>query len=101
MSLELAPTTDAQTATHQLAAHEQIDIILSDVVLPNGISGPEFIALARQSTPNLKVVFMSGYPRDSLTDSEFYNSDDRLLQKPYTKSELSKVLRSALNADCA
>ena len=93
--------TDAQTATHQLAAHEQIDIILSDVVLPNGISGPEFITLARESTPNLKVVFMSGYPRDSLTDSEFYNSDDRLLQKPYTKSELSKVLRSALNADCA
>jgi PAS domain S-box-containing protein len=88
---------DAREARQVLAANPDIDLILSDVVLPGGTSGPEMIAQIRATNPTVKVVYMSGYPQAPGSLSEFAGPDAaELLPKPFNKARLATALRDAL-----
>jgi signal transduction histidine kinase/CheY-like chemotaxis protein len=75
---------------------QAVDIILSDVVLPGGTSGPKFIAEARVGRPGLKVVFMSGYPADAIGEGKTLRIEDVLIQKPFNMRDLAHALHEAL-----
>jgi len=75
---------------------QAVDIILSDVVLPGGTSGPKFIAEARVGRPGLKVVFMSGYPADAISDGKTLRIEDVLIQKPFNMRDLAHALHETL-----
>jgi len=77
---------------------EKLDLLLSDVVLPGGVSGPEFAANAKDLYPKLKLVFMSGYAADLYTDEKVPGFDEMLLTKPFRLAELSKAIHDALAA---
>ena len=47
------------------------DLVLSDVVLPSGISGPEFPEMARETYPDLKVILISGCPAEAAKRNGF------------------------------
>jgi CheY-like chemotaxis protein len=66
-------------------------------VLPGGASGPEYAIEALARYPELKIIFMSGYPMAATKDEGLLRSDDVLLTKPFQISELATVVRSALN----
>ena len=51
-----------------------IDLVLSDVILPGGVSGLEFAEELRLSMPELPVIFMSGYPAESATRGDLYRA---------------------------
>ncbi|SLN55243.1 ATP-binding protein [Oceanibacterium hippocampi] len=73
--------------------------ILCDVVLPGGISGPEFVVSVRRRHPDIAVIFMSGYSGgaiDGLTQGE---RRDPLLRKPFRRAELARLLREALGTE--
>ena len=53
---------DAVSALAYLEAGNEVDLVLSDVVLPGGLSGPQFARERRMRDPGLRVVFVSGYP---------------------------------------
>ena len=74
-----------------------IDLVLSDVVLPNGMSGPKLAEQARLSFPKLKFVFMSGYA-DNVTraDGSIPQNID-ILNKPFAKQELASKIRMELD----
>lgn len=74
-----------------------IDLILSDVVLPGKKQGPDLVKEALAHFPGAKVVFMSGYPRDRLSESDLSGGTD-LLKKPFTRDELQEKLTQALSA---
>ncbi|MBL6691527.1 MAG: PAS domain S-box protein [Pseudomonadales bacterium] len=73
-----------------------IDLILSDVVLPGRKQGPDLVRDALVHFPEATVVYMSGYPRDRLTDADLTRSSD-LLKKPFTRDELQQKLSQALS----
>jgi CheY-like chemotaxis protein len=77
---------------------DKLDLLLSDVVLPGGVSGPEFAAKAKDLYPKLKLVFMSGYAADLYTDDKIPGFDEVLLTKPFRLADLSKVIHDALAA---
>ena len=54
--------TDVRSAATLVESGERIDLVLSDVVLPGGMSGAEFATWANQHSLGLKVILMSGYP---------------------------------------
>lgn len=83
---EVFAAADGGGAREVLAA-EQVDLLLSDVVLP-GERGPEIAADVLRAHPDLRVMFMSGY-----TDAEVFEDFPdrarvRLLQKPFRRDTL-------------
>jgi PAS domain S-box-containing protein len=87
---------DAGAAHKVLAEGQTVDLVLSDVVLPGGVSGPEFAEEARATDPDLKVIFMSGYPAEPSRRNGLLGSEDVLINKPFKRQELAKALRESL-----
>lgn len=88
---------DAAAAQMILRRDGNVDLVLSDVVLPGGTSGPDFANLARTLDPDLKVIFMSGYPAEAAKRNGFLGSDKVLLNKPFQRRQLAKSIRDALD----
>jgi signal transduction histidine kinase len=88
---------DGTAACRALARAERVDLLLTDVVLPNGMSGPALARAARARRPNLRLLFMSGYPRGAVPNSEEMDAADHLLAKPFRKAELARELRRVLD----
>ena len=78
-------------------AHEgKIDLLLTDVVMPN-MSGPELARLIAVSRPETKVVCMSGYTDDSIVRHGILASGVDFLQKPLTPVALAGKIREVLD----
>lgn len=88
---------DGQAALEILERGEQIDLLLSDVVLPGGILGPDIAAAARASRPDLKIMYMSGYTDDAELDIEGQGAKIELLRKPFKLADLGQRLRRLLD----
>ena len=74
------------------------DLVLSDVILPGGTSGPEFANKVRVRYPDLKFVFMSGYTADAAHRRGLLESDAVLINKPFDMKTLAVKLREVLDA---
>lgn len=86
----------------QLFATESVppDLVLSDVAMP-GLSGPAMMAKLRAIHPGLKVLFMSGYPRDELVQHGLHEAALDFIQKPFRDDELLLAVRVALGENKA
>lgn len=73
-----------------------IDLLLTDVVLPRGISGLELARRLVERKAGLKVVFTTGRALRDLEGHEKINA--HFLQKPYQQGELIQVVTEALKA---
>ena len=73
---------------------EVIDLLLTDIVLP-GKNGLELSEEARNLVPGLKVLFMSGYTADVLTNQTLMDERVAIIQKPFSAGELLTRLRAA------
>jgi signal transduction histidine kinase/HAMP domain-containing protein len=92
--LDAATTDEAEEA---LRNEKSISLILSDVILPGGTSGPQFANKHRSLYPDLKVVFMSGYTDATLVSKELFDENTVLLTKPFQKIELAETIRRVLD----
>lgn len=71
-----------------------INLTLTDVVM-KGMTGPDVILKLTQSYPDMKVVYMSGYTGELVTNKG--SNGLRLLEKPFTRMALLQMLDAALN----
>lgn len=74
----------------------KIDLLLTDMVMPDGVSGRELAAQLKARKPELKVIYTSGY------SAEVVGSDDNppeglFLQKPYSPPQLAQTVRQCLD----
>jgi DNA-binding NtrC family response regulator len=76
----------------------KIDIIVSDVVMPN-MSGGELAKELARVRPNVRFLFVSGYAGRTLLDHKVVDLEMNFLQKPYTLKQLSAKIRAALAQD--
>ena len=63
------------------------DVIISDVRMPS-MSGPRFVEQLRQTEPDVKVLFLTGYSKQLLAEHGELWIDEALLEKPCTAQEL-------------
>ncbi|MGN6553921.1 MAG: ATP-binding protein, partial [Verrucomicrobiota bacterium] len=76
---------------------DSIDLLLTDMVMPEGISGLDLAQALLAEKPDLKVLFTSGYSVDQF-DTGFLNKGAAsFLQKPYTRSTLATAVRQRLD----
>jgi PAS domain S-box-containing protein len=77
---------------------EPIDLLLTDVVMP-GMLGPELADRAQAARPGLRVLFMSGYVHQVLSEIKSSHSAGLdLVEKPFTAETLLTRVRAALDA---
>ena len=89
---------DGREALQILKQTDGIDLLFTDLVMPNGISGQELLRLAREQRPDLKAVFTSGYSESFLRGREQTDHNVPLLSKPYRRQKLLEVVRKVLDA---
>ena len=87
----------ATAALRHCSRHEgPIDLLLTDVVLPR-ISGPEIARQARELRPELRVLFMSGFTDETLTQHGLSSLEPDLLAKPFSSSTVLARVRRRLD----
>lgn len=75
----------------------EIDLLLTDVVMPQKISGIELADKLRKEKQQLKVIFTSGYSLELLDDHFRTRTESNFLPKPYTPTKLKEMIRSCLD----
>jgi len=91
---------EAQGSSEALQLFEQhassIHLLLTDVVMPH-MSGRELAERLKAARPDLKVLYMSGYPNDVIARHGLLEADTVLLQKPFTSESLGRKVRAVLD----
>jgi PAS domain S-box-containing protein len=78
----------------------QVDLLLSDVVLP-GMNGRQLADELKRRQPAVKVLFMTGYARDAIVHDGRLDPGVQLIQKPFTKDDLAARVKGILNEQTA
>jgi CheY-like chemotaxis protein len=81
-----------------LTSGARFDLVLSDVVMAGGMSGFDVARWVHANAPRLRVLLTSGYPDGALL-GETPGSNPFILRKPFSRAELARVLRDALDAN--
>lgn len=71
---------------------ERVDLLLTDMVMPEGMSGKELAQRLRARRPDLKIIYASGYSVDEIDLREAV-----FIQKPYDRDSLIRAVRQALD----
>lgn len=88
---------NGQKACALFDAHqEQIDLLLTDVIMP-GMSGHALVTRLKEQQANLKAVYMSGYTHDFIGQHGILEDEVIFLRKPFTREGLSSKIREALD----
>ncbi len=89
---------DAASAREIVARNRgQIQLLLADIIMPK-VSGPELAASLLPLCPSMRVLFMSGYPGDSLPQG-LSLADHPFVRKPLTPEVLTARVRDVLDQD--
>jgi two-component system NtrC family sensor kinase len=86
---------DGRVALDILERGTDVDLLFSDVVMPNGIRGDELARRARRLRPDLKILLTSGYSAADLEERRSLR-EFRLLAKPYRAEELARIIEEHL-----
>ena len=87
---------DGQRALALLQARNDINLLISDVVMPGGINGFELAEQSNALKPDLPVMLVSGHPLDARVSGERERWLEHLLQKPYRSDELARFVAHML-----
>ena len=92
---EVTSCQDGPAALEVLRSSTGFDLLLTDVVMPGGLSGLDVAAAARERVEGIAVVYMSGYSADAVANRGVVEPGVPVLHKPVTRRELlSEVARA-------
>jgi PAS domain S-box-containing protein len=94
--IEAANGDDAQQLIGE-RTEKNIDLLLTDMVMPH-MSGRHFADWLRKTSPQTKVVFISGYLEESLQPGDRRDREMFFLPKPFDSEQLAKKIREALDS---
>ena len=78
----------------------EFDLLLTDLVMPEGITGRDLAIQLKSRKPELRVIYSSGYSPDVL-GKEFGENETAFLAKPYLPPQLADMVRRRLDAKLA
>jgi PAS domain S-box-containing protein len=95
LGFEVLSAENGPAAVALLESDASVQLLLTDVIMPGGMSGPDVVRAAQRLRPGLPALLMSGYPAHEL-DGDPALAEGRLLAKPFTRGELEARLRELL-----
>lgn len=96
MNYRVLQAETAAEALGVLAAHPEVALLFTDIVMPGGMSGDELAREARQLRPGLKIIMTSGFAEPSVAVRELA-AEASWLKKPYSAMELAVRIRELLD----
>ncbi|MCP1972915.1 ATP-binding protein [Bradyrhizobium elkanii] len=88
---------DGPAALRLLDGQPRVDLMFTDVVLPGGMTGAQVAAQAKAIRPSLKVLFTTGYARNSIIHHGRLDKGVQLIVKPFSFNELAAKVRDVLD----
>jgi PAS domain S-box-containing protein len=76
---------------------DTVDLLLTDMVMPGGVSGRELAEQLLREKPGLKVIYASGYTDDMLGENSPLRDNPNFLEKPFQPQKLLQRVRSCLD----
>jgi PAS domain S-box-containing protein len=92
---KMLEASDGVEAMKLAGQTEHIDLLITDVIMPN-MNGGALAAELKRIHPKVKLLFISGYTRDALAPKESGNPQAAFLQKPFSLSDLIAKVREIL-----
>jgi signal transduction histidine kinase len=89
---------NAAEALTVIDGSQKIDLLFTDMIMPGSMNGRRLADAALQRRPGLKILFTSGYSNEIITHHGHLDAGVLLLSKPYGKSDLARMIRTALVA---
>ena len=80
---------------------DKIDLLLTDLVMPEKLSGVDLAERLLADRPDLKIIFTSGYSSTEIGAELLARSQARFLQKPFTHTTLARTVRDCLDTTAA
>ena len=87
---------DGEAALPALSDDEPFDLLLTDVILPGPMNGPDVADAATESVDGIKVLFMSGYTKEALSNRYQLGETVELIHKPFSYQVLANKVREVL-----
>jgi two-component system cell cycle sensor histidine kinase/response regulator CckA len=91
----VAEAKDGREALSMARKMEDIDLLITDVVMPE-MSGPEMVKQLKKERPQLKVLYLSGYTDNAISRHGLLDMDVTFLQKPFVPDALKNKVREVL-----
>jgi two-component system cell cycle sensor histidine kinase/response regulator CckA len=77
---------------------DKIDLLLTDLTLPRGMTGIELAKNFQQQKPSLKILYSSGHTAEMLIKKYALPENSHFLQKPFQPNVLGKVIQNVFDA---
>ena len=95
LGYEVLTAIDAHSALWIIQHDERIQLLFTDVMMPDQMNGIDLARAARRCRPGLKVLLTSGYA--GFDSASGRGSEFPVLPKPYRRAELARRVRAALD----
>ena len=101
LGYQVLSAEDGRAALALLSEARTVDLLFTDLVMPNGINGHQLAEEVQRRRPEIRVLLTSGYPQWSGRPTSQQLSGMALLPKPYKKKDLAVRIRAALDQRAA
>jgi len=94
----LGACSGKEALEHWNQREHNIDLLLTDMTMPDGMTGSQLAERLKLDAPNLRVIYSSGHTA-GVPGTQLAHVDERqFLAKPYRPSKLLEIVRSALDS---
>jgi CheY-like chemotaxis protein len=90
---------DGASALDMVKREKNIRLMMTDIIMPGGMNGVELAKRVHELNPDIKIIYSSGFPADSLAERKMSLVDGPLLRKPYQRAEFRAIVRSVLEGN--
>ena len=95
---EVIPAISGDEAAERYVEAGPIDLLVTDIVMPGKLQGPDLAKHLRSINPDLPVIFLSGYASQATIDLNGLREEDIRLMKPVPRKKLLEAVDDALSA---
>lgn len=90
---------DGPSALRILQAKPDIDLLVTDVGLPNGMNGRQLADAVREQRPDLNVLFVTGYAENAVLNHGHLDRGMQVMTKPFTSEALARRVSGLIDGD--
>ena len=96
LGYEVVEVDDAASAKEVLSARSDIDLLLSDVLMPGDMDGFQLASWTQDNRPSVKVLLVSGYTKGDRTEVDAERFP--VLEKPYETRDLARAIKKSFDS---